>query len=146
MDTKEDAGHSLPYLAAVALLDRQVLREQFELSRIRRADVQRLMTKVKARNNNRFTSDYPECLHLCVNARVKSGIPISVERTTYRGFFRTPMQWPELIDKFRRLGRDVASSTLSGITECVRDLENRRISDLVGTLREVASPASLMLQ
>ncbi|MGH2994593.1 MAG: MmgE/PrpD family protein, partial [Solirubrobacterales bacterium] len=47
--TKEQADHSLPYLLAVALIDGQVLPEQFAPERIRRADVQALLRRVVVR-------------------------------------------------------------------------------------------------
>ncbi len=40
MRTKEQADHSLPYLIAVALLDGQVMPEQYAPERIERKDVQ----------------------------------------------------------------------------------------------------------
>jgi len=44
--TKEQADHSLPYLLAVAVLDKQIYPEQFTLDRINRQDVQDLLNKV----------------------------------------------------------------------------------------------------
>ena len=46
VSTKEQADHSLPYMLAVAILDGQVMPEQYEQERIRRADVQALLGKV----------------------------------------------------------------------------------------------------
>ena len=43
--TKEEADHSLPYLAAVAILDGQVMPEQYRPDRIRGQDVQTLLEK-----------------------------------------------------------------------------------------------------
>jgi 2-methylcitrate dehydratase len=45
--TKEQADHSLPYLLAVALLDGQVMPEQFASERIVRPDVQKLSRRVE---------------------------------------------------------------------------------------------------
>ena len=47
--TKEEADHSLPYLLAVALLDGQVLPEQFRPERIAAPDVQELLRRVEVR-------------------------------------------------------------------------------------------------
>ena len=48
--TKEEADHSLPYLAAVAALDGKVMPAQYAKDRIRQDDVQALLRKV-TRNN-----------------------------------------------------------------------------------------------
>ena len=47
--TKEEADHSLPYLLAVALLDGQVLPEQYRPQRITADDVQALLRRVEVR-------------------------------------------------------------------------------------------------
>jgi 2-methylcitrate dehydratase len=47
--TKEEADHSLPYMTAVALLDGQVLPEQYLPERIRKTDVQELLQKIEVR-------------------------------------------------------------------------------------------------
>ncbi|HEX9116647.1 MAG TPA: MmgE/PrpD family protein, partial [Anaerolineae bacterium] len=47
--TKEEADHSLPYMVAVALLDGQVLPEQYLPARIVQPDVQALLTRVTVR-------------------------------------------------------------------------------------------------
>ena len=49
IENKEQADHSLPYLLAVALLDGQVMPEQFAPERIVRADVQELLRRVEVR-------------------------------------------------------------------------------------------------
>jgi 2-methylcitrate dehydratase len=41
--TKEQADHSLPYIVAVALIDGNVLPEQYQPERILRSDVQDLL-------------------------------------------------------------------------------------------------------
>jgi 2-methylcitrate dehydratase len=60
--TKEDADHSLPYMAAVSLLDGQLEPDQYESSRIRSKDVQFLLKKVTVKPNRAFTGDYPRTM------------------------------------------------------------------------------------
>jgi 2-methylcitrate dehydratase len=57
--TKEEADHSLPYLAAVALLDGQVLPEQYRPERLRRPDVQALLSKVSVRPDADLARRFP---------------------------------------------------------------------------------------
>src|SRR5215475_5332629 len=47
--SKEEADHSLPYVIAVAILDGQVMPEQYSPDRIARQDVQSLLRKIRAR-------------------------------------------------------------------------------------------------
>src|SRR5690242_555271 len=58
--TKEEADHSLPYLAAVAILDGQVMPEQYAPERIQRADVQALLRKIVVRPLQSFSDRFPD--------------------------------------------------------------------------------------
>ena len=62
--TKEEADHSLPYLLAVALLDGQVLPEQFAPERIVRPDVQALLRRVDVRPAADLSARFPD-EHAC---------------------------------------------------------------------------------
>src|ERR1019366_2325072 len=53
--TKEQADHSLPYVLAVAILDGQVMPEQYAPERIQRADVQTLLRKVSVQPRKLFS-------------------------------------------------------------------------------------------
>ena len=57
--TKEDADHSLPYLLAVAMLDGQVLPEQYDAERIIAADVQELLGRVEVRTDLEVLGSVP---------------------------------------------------------------------------------------
>jgi 2-methylcitrate dehydratase len=58
--TKEQADHSLPYMVAVAVLDGQVMPEQYEPSRILRPDVQALLRNVSVRTTADYSRRFPE--------------------------------------------------------------------------------------
>src|SRR6185312_461839 len=58
--TKEEADHSLPYLLAVALLDGQVLPEQYLPGRILGEDVQELLRRVVVRADPGLSQLFPE--------------------------------------------------------------------------------------
>ena len=57
--SKEEADHSLPYLLAVALLDGQVLPEQYLLERITAEDVQQLLRRVDVRPDADLSRRFP---------------------------------------------------------------------------------------
>ena len=59
VSTKEQADHSLPYILAVAILDGQVMPEQYDPERIQRPDVQALLRKVSVQPRNSFRSVSP---------------------------------------------------------------------------------------
>src|SRR5687768_15747775 len=58
--TKEDADHSLPYLVAVALLDRAVMPAQFTPERLQRPDVQALLCRIVVRPSVEYSVRFPE--------------------------------------------------------------------------------------
>ena len=63
VSTKEQADHSLPYVLAVAILDGQVMPEQYDPERIQRADVQTLLGKVSVQPRKLFSERFPtRCL------------------------------------------------------------------------------------
>src|SRR5256884_9674889 len=57
--TKEQADHSLPYLISVALLDGQVMPEQYTTERINRRDVQELLNNVSIHPTDDFSGRFP---------------------------------------------------------------------------------------
>src|SRR5215470_14005989 len=58
--SKEEADHSLPYIVAVAILDDQVMPEQYQAERIERSDVQSLLRKIHARPSADFSRRFPD--------------------------------------------------------------------------------------
>src|ERR1043166_7465543 len=63
--TKEEADHSLPYLVAVALLDGEVMPEQYRPARIRRDDVQALLRRVTVRSCRSSTDPRVFAVTMC---------------------------------------------------------------------------------
>jgi 2-methylcitrate dehydratase len=140
VSTKEDADHSLPYLAAVMLLDGDVQPEQFEPARVTAPDVQDLMTRIHSSLNRRFTHEYPLWLRVAIKVDRFDAPPLAIEKCDYVGFFRRPMPWPALIAKFKRLGRNVAAADrVVQIVDCVREIEHRPTSDLISILAHASA-------
>src|SRR5439155_11461469 len=77
--TKEQADHSIYYLLAVAILDREVTPKQFEEDRIQRADVQHLLQKISVHCKSNIklldtlTSRYPEEMRCAITISLKNG-------------------------------------------------------------------------
>jgi 2-methylcitrate dehydratase PrpD len=68
--TKEQANYNLKYLLAAALIDGEVGPEQLQTERIRRPDVQELLTRIHIRPDAALTARYPH------------GTPVRVELTS----------------------------------------------------------------
>ncbi len=134
--TKEDADHSLHYMAAVAWLDGELEPKQFETSRIQSRDVQTLMKKVKVKPSRAFTRTYPDWMRCRIVIKLSNGRTLTCEKKDFEGFYRRPMPHDRVLEKFRRLGQNVASERqLQNIIDCVADLEARSVRDLTSTLK-----------
>ena len=99
--TKEQADHSLPYLVAVALLDGQVMPEQFRSERIGRRDVQELLRKVVVRPVDAYSRQFPEHMPCRVTITLADGRVLAREKQDYEGFHTRPMPWPMVVRQVR---------------------------------------------
>src|SRR5206468_2610493 len=97
--TKEQADHSLPYLAAVAILDGDVRPRQFEPDRIARPDVHSLLKKVKCAEKRTYTWRYPKELDCRITVTLKDGRRLSCEKSDYEGFITRPMSPERIMEK-----------------------------------------------
>jgi 2-methylcitrate dehydratase len=136
--TKEEADHSLQYMIAVALIDGQVLPEQYAAERIRRADVQSLLRKVVVTPDEELSGRFPQ-EHACrVRIRLKDGRVVAVEKRDYEGFHTRPMSSKSVIDKFERLSESSADAALrKEIVGAVDNLDGIDTASLVALLEQV---------
>ena len=139
--TKEEADHSLPYLLAVALLDGQVLPEQFTPERIERPDVQQLLRRVEVRPAADLSARFP-IEHACrLRIRIAGGATLTAEKSDYDGFVTRPMSWTRVREKFERLAAGRVEPLLATeLVEAVSALEELETRDLT-TLLEGAGVA-----
>jgi len=139
--TKEEADHSLPYLVAVALLDGQVMPEQFAPARIERDDVQDLLRKITVRESPEYSRRFPDEHACAVTVSLENGETFTREKREYEGFHSHPMSWDMAAEKFRRLAGPVVNETLRrGLIDAVSHLEDLKVTDLTGLLAQVLSP------
>ena len=129
--TKEQADHSLPYLLAVALLDGQVLPEQFASERIVRADVQELLRRVDVRPAADLTRRFP-AEHACrLSLYLADGTKLTAEKSDYEGFLTRPMSWERAREKFERLSGDALEPERAAeLAEAVAALDELETRDL----------------
>ncbi len=136
--TKEEADHSLPYIVAVAILDGQVMPEQYRPERIERADVQSLLRKVVVRPSAGYSLRFPDEMPCRVTVALNDGRVLTKEKRDYEGFFSRPMSWATVARKFERLSAPYANRDLRReIIEAVANLESIQVADLTRLLSEV---------
>ena len=139
--TKEEADHSLQYMTAAALLDGQVLPEQYLPERIQRNDVQTLLKKIQLRPSELFSSRFPNEMPCRLRIHMKDNRVLEIEKKDYEGFHTRPMSWQTVFEKFERLAEPYTDNDLRGkIFETVRQLENHSLSDVTALLAQVKVP------
>ncbi|MGH3022608.1 MAG: MmgE/PrpD family protein [Gaiellaceae bacterium] len=133
--TKEEADHSLPYLLAVALLDGQVMPQQFAPKRIVRPDVQELLQRVDVRPAADLSARFP-AEHACrLRLHLAGGATLAAEKSDYEGFLTRPMGWERVREKFERLaaGRvdPGVAAELADTVAVLDELETRDLTTLL---------------
>jgi len=139
--SKEEADHSLPYMVAVALIDGQVLPEQYGPERIRRGDVQALLRKVMVRPTDTYSHQFPALMPCRIRIATRGGRVFEKEKQDYEGFHSRPMRWPTVVQKFDRLSALFADADLRReIVAAVAGLEGIRVRELTPLLARVRRP------
>jgi 2-methylcitrate dehydratase len=135
VSAKEEADHSLPYLLAVALLDGQVLPEQYRAQRIVADDVQQVLRRVAVRPDAELSRRFPAEHSARVRLRLRDGRTLEREQHDYEGFHRRPMGWDAVTAKFDRLAaRHVGSPLRARIADAVRRLDELQVEELTRLL------------
>ena len=136
--TKEEADHSLPYIVAVAILDNQVMPEQYLPERIERQDVQTLLRKVVVRPLDEFSRRFPAEMPSRIRMTLNDGQVLTKEKRDYEGFLTRPMGWNTVTNMFEQLTQAYISPQLQrGIVEAVASLESIQVSELTGLLGKI---------
>jgi 2-methylcitrate dehydratase len=135
VSSKEEADHSLPYLLAVALLDGQVMPEQYLPERIVAADVQELLRRVEVRPDPDLSKRFPEKHSARVTLHMRDGRRLELEQHDYEGFHTRPMGWDAVASKFDRLAAShVGPELRARIRAAAADLEQLQVEDLTRLL------------
>jgi 2-methylcitrate dehydratase len=140
--TKEDADHSLLYMVAVAILDGQVLPEQYLPDRIGSPDVQALLKKISAKPADRYSARFPDEMPCRITVSLRDGRSFTAEKKDYEGFHTRPMSWGSVTGKFESLsGGYMDDSLREQIVEAVANLDQIQITDLMDLLEKVEVPS-----
>jgi 2-methylcitrate dehydratase len=128
--SKEEADHSLPYLLAVALLDGQVLPEQYLPERIVADDVQQLLRRVDVRPDPELSRRFPDQHSARLRLRLRDGRTLEREQHDYEGFHTRPMSWDTVAAKFNRL----AAAHIDDAVRRLDELDHLGVGELMRLL------------
>lgn len=136
VETKAQADHSLPYMLAVALLDRELGNAQYDPTRITRDDVQYLLRHVTVEENDAFTERFEAGeMPARVTIELKDGTTYVVEKDAFNGHPTNPMSWAQIESKFHdTVGPKLDEGGREELIETIKDLELSTVDELVDQL------------
>ncbi len=105
--TKETADHSLPYVIAAALVERQVTPAQFEMKKIMDPTIRAQLKKVEVVADPEIERVFPALQRVIVNITTTDGRTFSKQLDYPKGDPRNPLTDAEIEEKFRALAEGV---------------------------------------
>jgi 2-methylcitrate dehydratase len=108
--TKETADHSLPYVIAAALVDRQVTPVQFTPEKIMDAKIRAQLRKVEVVADPEIEKVFPALQRVIVNMTTSDGRTFSKQLDFPKGDPRNPLTDQEVEEKFGALAEGVLST------------------------------------
>jgi 2-methylcitrate dehydratase len=131
--TKETADHSLPYVIAAALVDRQVTPAQFEMDRIMDGTIRAQLRKVEVVADPEIEKVFPALQRVVVNITTTDGRTLSKQLDYPKGDPRNPLSDAEIEEKFAALAEGVLSSGAQ-----------KKLKDAIWGLEKIGSVSKLM--
>jgi len=107
--TKETADHSLPYVIAAALVDRQVTPAQFEMAKIMDPKIREQLKKVEVVADPEIEKVFPALQRVVVTIRTADGKEFTEQLDYPKGDPRNPLTDQEIEEKFSALADGVLS-------------------------------------
>ena len=130
---KETADHSLPYVIAAALADRQVTPLQFTLEKIMDERIRAQLNKVVVVADDEIEAVFPELQRVIVTIHTTDGREFTKQLDYPKGDPRNPLTDAEIEEKFDALASPILSAGA-----------RQRVKDAVWALEDVASIRELM--
>lgn len=131
--TKETADHSLPYVIAAALVDRQVTPTQFTMQKIMDPKIREQLPKVEVVADPEIEKVFPALQRVIVQIDTKAGHSFSKQLDFSKGDPRNPLTDSEIEEKFGALADGVLS----------KDAQ-KRVQAAIWSLEHVDSVSELM--
>jgi 2-methylcitrate dehydratase len=123
--TKETADHSLPYVIAAAVADRQVTPVQFEAEKIMDPRIRAQLHKVVVVADPEIEAVFPALQRVVVTITTTDGREFTEQLDYPKGDPRNPLSDAEVEEKFDALAAPVLSADARArLKEAVWDLEN----------------------
>ena len=134
--TKETADHSLPYVIAAALVERQVTPAQFTMEKILDPKIREQLRKVEVVADPEIEKVFPALQRVIVNINTTDGRSFSKQLDYPKGDPRNPLTDQEVEEKFAALADGVLSnSAQKRVKEAVWNLERAEsVSELMALL------------
>jgi 2-methylcitrate dehydratase len=134
--TKETADHSLPYVIAAALVERQVTPAQFTMEKILDPKIREQLKKVEVVADPEIEKVFPALQRVIVNINTTDGRSFSKQMDYPKGDPRNPLTDQEVEEKFAALAEGVLStSAQKRVKEAVWNLERAgSVSELMALL------------
>src|SRR5271167_3735311 len=107
--SKETADHSLPYVIAAALAERQVTPVQFTMEKIMDPTIRAQLQKVEVVADPEIEKVFPALQRVIVNITTTDGRTFSKQLDYPKGDPRNPLSDAEIEEKFRALAEGVLS-------------------------------------
>jgi 2-methylcitrate dehydratase PrpD len=119
-----DAQFSMPFGAAVAILNGKATLDEYTMENVNSARVKELMDKISCVKDPELEKEFPKKWPATVTLQTKDGKTYSTRIDFPKGDPENPLTWDELIDKFRNLMAPVFfDARQSEIIKRVRSLE-----------------------
>ncbi|AUV84643.1 hypothetical protein C2R22_24245 (plasmid) [Salinigranum rubrum] len=132
-ENKETADHSLPYVTAVSILDRELGLGQFTPERIASDDVREMMDRITFEQREEFEQYWPESYPVTVTIQTTDGETYDHHRKYATGDPREPLSFDQIEEKFASLGDEVYS-----------DERRKQIADVIRNLEELDDVSELL--
>jgi len=131
--TKETADHSLPYVIAAALVDRQVTPAQFEMAKIMDPKIREQLKKVEVVADPEIEKVFPALQRVIVTISTTDGRSFTEQLDYPKGDPRNPLPDQEIEEKFAALADGVLSAKAQ-----------KKLVDAIWNLEKVGSVSKLM--
>ena len=131
--TKETADHSLPYVIAAALVDRQVTPVQFTMEKIMDPKIRAQLQKIEVVADPEIEKVFPALQRVVVNIQTTDGRSFSKQLDYPKGDPRNPLTDQEVEEKFAALADGVLSKNAQ-----------KQLKDAVWNMERLRSVSELM--
>jgi 2-methylcitrate dehydratase len=139
--SKETADHSLPYVIAAALVDRQVTPAQFTPEKIMDPQIRAQLRKVEVVADPEIEKVFPALQRVMVTIRTTSGQEFTKQLDYPKGDPRNPLSDAEIEEKFAALaGPVMGKAAQKKVREAVWNLEKLESVNELMKLLKVRQP------